>query len=665
MPRLSILPLIGVLSALLFTLTSCIALESFPGKGSTPAPTPKSPADLALSQADNAVRSQKYAEAARLYESFLTSFPEDSRKEYALSAAGKASDLAGSYEAAIRDYQNLILNFPGGGFAKEAKLRLPQLYLYTGNFQEALNSSISGATGQRDQTSKANLLLMGAKAKYLLGDYLGAAQSFAQAAVGLTGAAHDDARNGLFASFAHLNQLELNDFAKKGGESFPGPEAVWFMAYLSHASGDQNSFLAQAQYFKTYFPTHPWGPQLDALAMTQGVSAITPPGSGFNPRAQVAGPVLVAPPLSGSASLGPLSQTHTVAALLPLSGTRNTNLAVQILSGLRLAASHSGGTLNVVEYDTQGLPANAVRLTSEISQNPSIIAIVGPLNSDEALAAAQTAQQSSMPIITISTRIGLVTSRPYVFRVFLTYEAQAQAVARYAVTDKGHKLLGVLYPDDLYGNNMLRYFEAEVMRLGAQISTRESYKSPGGDYAEAANRLTGGAGARQVSTSYQAATNFTTLYIPESPSVVSQILPFLAFNDLTKMEYLGTSLWAVPDFPKAAGKYLAGSVIPVAFSPLSQRPEAKAFLEAYRTVAGQDPDQFAVYGYDAGLAILAALSTGIQSREALINALRQLPPIPGASGPFTFDTEGEYQVSPLLLTVSGSEFKLLKDSAPH
>jgi branched-chain amino acid transport system substrate-binding protein len=661
MHRFLILSRICLFLAFTLFLSSCISFESTQRSGTVPE-TPKSPADLALNQADNSVRNKNYSAAARQYESFLESFPTDSRREYVLSAAGKANELSGSYDAAIRDYTALINGFSGGGYANEARLRLPQLYLYIGNYQEALNLASSTALSIRDQTAKSNLLLVEGKAKYLLGDYPGAATAFVAAEKGLSGNAKEDARKAIYASFVHLNQLQLNDFAVASGKNFPGPEAVWFMAYLSHKASDQVSFLAQAQYFKTYFPDHPWGAELDTMAMTQGAS-VSAPGSDFNPRAQLAGPVLAAPPLTGTAGIGPLSQTYTVAALLNLSGTRNPNLAMQILSGLRLAAAHSNGTLRVVEYDTQGLPANAVRFTNEISANPEIIAIVGPLNSDEALAAAQTAQQVTMPLIAVSTRIGLVTDRSFVFRVFLTYEAQAQAVARYAVTDKGHKSLGVLYPDDLYGNNMLRYFEAEVRRLGAQITTSESYKSPGGDYSEAAKRLTGAASVRQASSSYQASTKFTSLYIPESPSVVSQILSFLALNDVTKMEYLGTSLWSAPEFPKTAGRYLAGSVIPVAFSPLSERPEAKAFLEAYRSVAGQDPDQFAVYGYDAGLALLAALSTGANTRQGLSDALKSLPPVPGASGPFTFDFEGEYQVSPLLLTVSGTEFKLLKDAS--
>jgi ABC-type branched-subunit amino acid transport system substrate-binding protein/tetratricopeptide (TPR) repeat protein len=670
MTRRSFSPLrLPILLLSLLFLASCVTGGG--GVGGTsprgPRAVPQSPADLALSKAESALRSGNYAGAAGLYDSFAGSFPADPRREFALSSAAKAYDLAGRYPEAVNCYLALARDYPGGGYAAEAALRLPQLHLYTGQYQAALDAALAASKAQRDPTSKASMALVEGKARFLLSDFQGAAEAFLRAAGGLPAAAADEAREGLYASFARLNQLQLNEFARRGGRAFPGPEAVWFMAFLSHGAGDQEAFLAQSQYFSTYYPSHPWAQSLKDLAAS-GAGPSPVPGAAFDPRSPVAGPALAAPPVPAGAGIGPLTGSHTVAALLPLSGARNSNFAAQILAGLRLAASRSNGSLGVSVHDTQGLPANAVRIIGELSSDPSVVAIVGPLNSDEALAAAQTAQHLGMPLIAVSTRIGLATSRPYVFRVFLTYEAQARAVARYAVSDKGHSLLGVLYPDDLYGTNMLKYFESEALRLGAQVTAKVSYASPNGNYAEAANSLTGGKGARRVSTSYQAETGFSSLYIPEAPSVVTQILPFLAFNDVTKMEFLGTSLWAAPEFPKAAGRYLEGCVIPVAFTPLSERQEARAFLDAYRAMTGQDPDQFAVYGYDAGLAVLSALSaspSGGADRVAFRQALASLPPVPGASGPFVFDPEGEFQVSPLLLTVGGGEFRLLREaSAP-
>jgi branched-chain amino acid transport system substrate-binding protein len=120
-------------------------------------------------------------------------------------------------------------------------------------------------------------------------------------------------------------------------------------------------------------------------------------------------------------------------------------------------------------------------------------------------------------------------------------------------------------------------------------------------------------------------------------------------------------MWLTPDLPQAAGRYLAGSVIPTAFSDLSQRPETVRFREEYRVATGQEPNQFAAYGHDAGLAVLAALSAGARDRASLARALATVS-VPGATGPFSFDGEGDFRIEPTLLTVDRSGFKILREA---
>jgi ABC-type branched-subunit amino acid transport system substrate-binding protein len=269
-----------------------------------------------------------------------------------------------------------------------------------------------------------------------------------------------------------------------------------------------------------------------------------------------------------------------------------------------------------------------------------------------------------IPIITISQRLGVTQDRSYVFRIFLTPKHQAEAVARYAVLDKGHKSLAVLAPDDSYGQNMLAFFRDEVTRLGAQLAVQESYNFQAGTWKDAVDRVSGGQSVRRASTSYQAPVSFSAMYLPDSASVVSQILAQMAYNDVTNMEYLGTILWVAPDLPKNSGRYLKDSVIPAPFSSLSLRPEALAFSEAYRGITGKNPGQFAAYGHDAGVAIVTALAASGRNRATFGRALISQSSFPGATGPFSFDSHGEYRVEPAFLTIKGTDFILLKDAGP-
>ncbi|MDR1486569.1 MAG: penicillin-binding protein activator, partial [Deltaproteobacteria bacterium] len=317
----------------------------------------------------------------------------------------------------------------------------------------------------------------------------------------------------------------------------------------------------------------------------------------------------------------------------------------------------------VSEIDTRGDPGEVVKQVYEIAANPSVLAVVGPLTSRESLAAAQTADSTGVPLIAISQRLGLTQERPSVFRIFLTPKHQAQAVARYAVRKLGLARFGVLYPNDLYGQAMLSFFQNEVQLLGGQVSVADNYDPSAKNWGEAVTRLTGGHSIRRASSSYQAPVDFEALYMPDGSAAINQILPLIAFNDITKMVYLGTPLWVTDDLARSSGRYLTQSVIPLAFSELSERPESVAFLNAYAAAYGKTPDQFAAYGYDAGMALMTVFSRGAGTRAEVIKALSALGPFPGATGPFSFDGQGDYQLEPTLLTVDGTSFKILEEAA--
>ena len=100
----------------------------------------------------------------------------------------------------------------------------------------------------------------------------------------------------------------------------------------------------------------------------------------------------------------------------------------------------------------------------------------------------------------------------------------------------------------------------------------------------------------------------------------------------------------------------------MAVSELSLREESRRFVTNYQSTYGHAPDQFAAYGYDAGLALIKALGQGAETREAVRRALSQGGAVPGATGPFSFEAGGEYLVEPTLLSVKGRELILLREA---
>ncbi|MDR1871373.1 MAG: penicillin-binding protein activator [Deltaproteobacteria bacterium] len=646
-PRVLVYPLLFL--ALAFG-TACVSVVS---------PAPPGPEAL-LTRADQAYGRGDYAGASSLYSQYLTQAGQTPRREAVLATAGLAAERAGENLAAIRHYETLTASYPNSVYAAQVAPRLPDLYLANDQPAKARELATRLYATSKDPKTKASLKLTESKAFWAEGQYPDALEGFLEARrIGAT-TVRAQAEEGVGASLYNLTQNQLAEVVRQYGQGYPGPEAAYHLAYQSAASGDAATFKAQAEYFRQYFPTHPYQARLTQLeANFAGARDYPPPGAGYSAKAGLG---LNLPTGFQGPNVSPLTGRVTVVALLPLTEDPSSRFAQDILIGLRLALAKNPGQVGLMELDTKGDAGQAARLIAEMAEKPEALAVVGPLTSREALAAAQMAQRLFIPLLAISNRVGLTDGRPFVFRIFLTPRHQAEAVARYALK-AGHTSLGALYPDDPYGQAMLGFFSAAARKAGGTLTTVDKYDPKLKNWDEAIKRLTGGQAVRKASTSYQAKTDFTALYLPDSATQVSQILAQLAYHDVTKMTYLGTSMWLTPDLPKAAGRYLTGAVIPAAYASLSQRPETVQFREEFLKTTGREPDQFAAYGYDAGIAIITALNAGATNRGALIKIWPTLT-VPGATGPFTFNAEGDYQIEPALLTIEKSTFTLLKEPGP-
>jgi ABC-type branched-subunit amino acid transport system substrate-binding protein len=625
-------------------------------------PRPVVPIPSFSTEADKAYDRGDYKTAAAGYKRLLEQDTAGVRRETLLGMYGLSSERAGDYLKAAETYQTLIDQYPGGDYSRTVRSRIPDLYVLANRPTDALAVSERLYVSEPAQADKAAMKLSSGRSLYILGRYREALVAFIMAINGPAAAVREEAQQGLEASLLNLNASELTEVQRQYGQNYPGPEASWYLARQAAVSGDQNLFNERVDYFQRYFASHPWAPKLEALRVNPNSLEAKAPGAGYDPR-----PVLAIPAQDAATpAMGPMSGLKTpvvIGALLPLSNDSSSKFGLDILVGLRLALGHLSSKVTVEPMDTGGDPAQAVRLVSAAALRPEVLALVGPLTSREALAAAQTAQTTNIPLITVSQRMGVTTGRPLVFRVFLTPKHQAESVARYAVKVLGLTQLGVLYPADPYGQAMYGFFSSEAQRLGARIAASDSYDPTQRNYGDSVNRLSGGHSVRRASTSYQADVNFQALYVPDTAAAIAQILPLMAYNDVTRMVYLGSSIWLTPDLAKNSGRYLKGAVIPDAFNNLSERSQAVRFREAFMKSTGRSADQFAAYGFDAGVALAAALSAGAGTRSELVNALMTIKPFDGATGPFSFGSDGDYQVEPIMVTVDGVNFKILAEPA--
>ncbi|MDR2827211.1 MAG: penicillin-binding protein activator [Candidatus Adiutrix intracellularis] len=671
-PRHSVSPLL----LLLLLATACLPVTT---RTSNTTSGSLSNTELLLSQAETNYEQGYYQAATDLYKKYLIAEVSPPHIERILAAYGLAAEKSANFTDAVGAYERLITQFPASPFAAEAKPHLAAVYLTQGEAAraEVLILANINATAP-DSKHQANLRLTLAQSQWLLGRYPEATENFLKAFQQGNNPTRAAAKEGILGSLIHLDSTSLTSIQQQYGQNFPGPETTYLLVYQAAAAPNLNYARTLAEYFNRYFSSNPLQSKIKELLQvlaTPGAPLPAPAfGTNYDPKqmvvtlltgeeAQALPSNLNAPPFLTNQI--PIGQHFTIAALLPMTGP-GAPLAEEAVAGLKLALSTlAPGALNLSIMDTASNPDKAAELIKTIAADTQVLVVVGPLLSPESNAAAKVADKASLPLIALSQRPALPTLGPNIFRIFLTPRLQTEAVARYATLIQGHKALGMIYPDDNYGRSLPAYFKDEAARQGAQVTVTESYQPKSTDWSALVVRLTGGeAAARHVSTNYQAQVNFTALYLPDSAGPVAQILPQLAYHDVTRMQYLGSSLWLNQKLLASSARYLQGAIIPTAISNLATRPETKTFITSFQKTYGHQPDQFAAYGYDAGLAIIQALTQGATTRETLRQTLSQGLTVAGATGPFSFDQSGDYLVEPTLLTIQDKEFILLRDPGP-
>ncbi|HTS00004.1 MAG TPA: ABC transporter substrate-binding protein [Bacteroidota bacterium] len=127
--------------------------------------------------------------------------------------------------------------------------------------------------------------------------------------------------------------------------------------------------------------------------------------------------------------------------------------------------------------DTERDPRTAAAEVRALADDPAVVAVIGPVFSPEATAAAAVASAPHLPLVTPTANAdGIAAAGPVVFQTNPDYAARGRAMARYAVTQRGYRTLAVLAPADTYAKYLADAFAREALRLGARIIATQWYQ---------------------------------------------------------------------------------------------------------------------------------------------------------------------------------------------
>ncbi|MGB8615027.1 MAG: penicillin-binding protein activator [Pseudolabrys sp.] len=381
--------------------------------------------------------------------------------------------------------------------------------------------------------------------------------------------------------------------------------------------------------------THAWTRVLTTLsiAITAAILAACSTQLGGGP------PVAQRPGEAATANAAVGEGQVRVALILPFSGQGNASVAGQSMKNaaeMALAEFKSPNIQLLVKDDggtVQGAQAAAQQAISEGAE-----IIIGPIFAQSVSGVAQIARASNIPVIAFSTDVSVAARGVYLLS-FLP-ETDVRRIVDFSVS-RGKRSFAALLPDNAYGTVVEGAFQQEVSRRGGRVLVLEKYTPDANRINEAVRRVS------------QAANQVDTIFIPDSPDAVPQVVNALVANgvDLRRVQLLGSGLWEDSRISSTGAIEGAWYAAPGAtgFSNFSSR---------YRARYGQDPVRTATLAYDA-VALVAALVKTQGPQRFSETALTNPSGFAGIDGVFRFRPDGTNELGLAVLRVTPSGGQVL------
>jgi len=559
------------------------------------------------------------------------------------------------YRQAWQAYSAYLAQYPQGPNANRARLREAELLGIFGDWQGSLNKYQEilnrGAAGDTALQARYGI----GRAYYKLGGYDSAARIL-----------EDLTASDLPPPLSFSTQALLTEIALKKGQVEPAFVHLR-LAGQQAAAGDQEWF----EDLKTRLTEQASPAELEHLAGLYRDSPLTAPfllrlarlaREGNRPQEAYKWLQTLKErfPTSREARLADdllATSRPVIGCLLPLSG-QYAPYGLRVKQGMDLAAL--GTRLELVYRNASNDPNQTARKVQELSRDPRVLAILGPLTSADAQAAAQAAQTAGVPLVALSQKQRLTEAGPLIFQIFLTPRLQVRALLRYTLGQRGLRRYAIFAPDSTYGRTLAQIFGEEVVLQGGILATQSTYPPDSQDYTLALSPL-----LKAFQPGTEGSPAFEALFIPDDAATVAAIKTQTAQNPLGKVQFLGTNL-AKPGKTATVAtiRGLEGILFPDAFYINDPDPGVQSFVTAYRQRYRSEPDYLAAQGYMAVRLLAQVLENQPRlSREQLpqqLKAVRSLPTLPWFQG-FAPDRQAELNL--YILTIKNGRVEMATSPA--
>jgi branched-chain amino acid transport system substrate-binding protein len=313
----------------------------------------------------------------------------------------------------------------------------------------------------------------------------------------------------------------------------------------------------------------------------------------------------------------------------------NSGIVIPPRNGARQAIDEYNETnpstkIELVEYDSQGVPEQATALAQQAIRTDKIIALIGPAFSGESRQVGPILEEAKIPSISPSATNPQLSEQGWKFwhRVVANDNIQGGGIADYISRALAAKDVFVIHDNQEYSKGIADVVAKTLTDSGVTVQT-DVIDPEGSDYAATVNKVKSAAPDAIFYGGYYAE--------------AGRLLKQLREGGVTA-RFLSGDGSLDPGLAEGAGGTNADGAIvgcPCLIDPTGGASEAsKTFVDAYKAKFNADPAIYAGEGFDAATAFIEAIKEGNTDAES-INEFLSTVEVDGVTKQIKFAEGGE------------------------
>jgi branched-chain amino acid transport system substrate-binding protein len=333
----------------------------------------------------------------------------------------------------------------------------------------------------------------------------------------------------------------------------------------------------------------------------------------------------------------------------------NSGIVIPLRNAAKLAiedynATNPSTKIELVEYDSQGVPEQATALAQQAINTDKIVGLIGPAFSGESRQVGPILEEGTIPSVTASaTNPGLAENGwKYWHRIVGNDNSQGSGVADYMTRALGVKKAFVIHDNQEYSKGVADVVDQTLKGSGVTTQT-DVIDKDGSDYASTVNKVKAAAPDAVFYGGYYAQGGRLLKQLREGGVDTATFLSGDGSLDSGLAEGAG-------------GTNADGAIVscPCLIDPTGKAgPESKKLSEAYKAKYNTDTAIYVGEGYDAATAFIEAVKNGNTDTESINKYLATID-VPGVTKQIKFAENGEPTSSDVYVYLfKGESYSLL------